>query len=170
MKHPCSNTPCRHGASLIEAVIAIGVLAVAIPVVFGTLAEAGKSALAAQAETRSTWIIHACMDEIRASRAGHPQFFTPTTTGQTFPPTGEIWVLAFSPGGQPIGRLTPALYDKGTKELNGQTVRYIAALGSSMIPAKPGTTPMLRVDISLEFPAAAAAEKRRKLDYHTRIP
>jgi type II secretory pathway pseudopilin PulG len=170
MKHPCSNALCLHGASLIEAVIAIGVLAVAIPVVFGTLAEAGKNALAAQAETRSTWMIPTCMNEIRASRAGHPQYFTPTTPGQKFPPTGEIWALAFSPEGQPIGRLSQAFYDKGTKELNGKTVRYIAAFGSSMIPVNHGTTPMMRVDISLEFPAAAVAAKRRKLDFHTRIP
>ena len=170
MKHPCSNTLCLQGASLIEAVIAIGVLAVAIPVVFGTLAEAGKSGLDTQAETRSTWMIPACMEEIRASRAGHPRYFTPTTTGQTFPPTGEIWALAFSPDGQPIGRLSQALYAKGTKELNGKTVRYIALLGSSMIPGKPGTTPMLRVDVAFEYPAAAAAAKRRKLDFHTRIP
>ena len=170
IRHPGSNTLCLRGASLIEAVISIGVLAVAIPLVFGALAEAGKSAIAAQAETRSTWVIPACMEEIRASRDGRPRYFTPTTTGQTFPPTGEIWALAFSPDGQPIGRLSQALYQKGTRELNGKPVRYIASLGSSIPPGKPGTIPMLRVDISLEYPAAAPPAKRRKLDFHTRIP
>ena len=170
MKHTLSNNPCRKGASLTEAVIAIGVLAVAIPLVFGTLAEAGKSGLALQAETRSTLMIPACMEEIRASRDGHPRFFTPTTTGQNFPPPGEVWALAFSPDGQPIGRLSTALYDKGTRELDGKTVRYIALLGSSMTPVKSGATPMMRVDISLEYPASSAAAKRRKLDFHTLVP
>ena len=36
--------------------------------------------------------------------------------------------------------------------------------------AKPGTTPMLKVHISLEYPAAAKSSKRNKLDFHTRIP
>ena len=160
----------RRGSSLIEAVIAVGVLAVAIPLVFGALAESGKSGFASQAETRSTWIIPACMDEVRASREGRPQYFTSTVTGQTFPPSGEIWVLAFAADGKPIGKLTKGLYESGTRELNGESVRYIAKLSSAAATAPSGTTPMLRVDISLEYPASQKAAKRGKLDFHTRIP
>lgn len=160
----------RQGSSLIEAVIAIGVLAVAIPLVFGALAESGKSGFASQAETRSTWIIPACMDEVRASREGRPQYFTPTVTGQTFPPSGAVWALAFAADGKPIGKLSKALYESGTRELNGKSVRYIAKLSSAAVTAPSGTTPMLRVDISLEYPASQKAVKRGKLDFHTRIP
>jgi type II secretory pathway pseudopilin PulG len=170
MTRPDLHHPQPRGATLIEAVIAIGVLAVAIPLVFGALAEGGKSGVSAQAETRSTWIIPACMDEIRASREGRPLFFTPTTAGQTFPPGGDAWALAFSADGKPIGKLSKALYEQGTKELNGKPVRYIAAMSSTTATAKPGTTPMLKVHISLEYPAAAKSSKRNKLDFHTRIP
>jgi len=170
MKHPRSITYLRRGASLAEAMIAMGVLAVAIPLVFGVLAEAGKSGLAAQAETRSTWIVPACMEEIQASRDGNPRYFSPTTSGQAFPPAGEVWALAFSPDGQPVGRLSPTLYATGVRELDGRPIRFIASLGSSITPVKPGTALMSRVDISLEYPAAAAAVKRRKLNFHTLIP
>jgi type II secretory pathway pseudopilin PulG len=158
------------GSSLVEAIIAVGVLSVAVPLVFGTLVESGKSGSAAQAETRSNWIIPVCIEEIRASRDGRPQYFTSTKTGQVFPPSGEIWALAFSADGTPIGKLSQALYNSGTRELNGKTVRYIAKMSSSEITTTTGTTPMLRVDIFLEYPAIQKAAKRAKLDFHTRIP
>lgn len=170
MKTAPPHHSVRRGVTLIESVIAIGVLAVAIPMVFGALAESGKSGMAAQAETRSTWIIPVCMDEIRASREGLPQYFTATGTGQAFPPAGEVWALAFTADGKPIGRLDKSLYQSGARELDGKAIRYITAMSATVENPQTGTTPMLRVDISLEYPATVKAEKRETLDFHTRIP
>lgn len=160
----------RRGSTLVEAVIAVGVLAVAIPMVFGALAKSGKSGMAAQAETRSTWMIPACMDEIRASREGCPRYFTTTATGEIFPPAGDVWALAFSAEGKVIGTLSKSLYDSGTRTLNGQSVRYIAAMSAVKETSTSGANPMLRVDITLEYPAVQKSAKREKLDFHTRIP
>lgn len=169
MKFQRISSPSR-GSSLIEAVIAMGVLAVAIPLVFAALAESGKSGVSAEAETRSTWIIPACLAEIRASRAGRPQYFTATLVGQEFP-SGDVWALAFSPEGRALGKVTKALYDKGIRELDGQKIGYIAALSASApLPAPAGPVPLLRARISLEYPPAAPAAKRQKLDFYTRIP
>lgn len=170
MKPSPAKSTGNRGASLIETVIAMGVLAVAIPLVFGALAESGKSGMSSEAETRSTWMVPACMEEIQASRAGKPRFFTPTTTGQTFPPAGDVWALAFSPEGKPIGKLSKAVYDKGTKELENQPVRYIASISSATTTTPTGATPMLRARISLEYPATSPAAKRQKLEFYTRIP
>jgi type II secretory pathway pseudopilin PulG len=165
-----SQAPENRGSSLIETVIAMGVLAVAIPLVFGALAESGKSNVSSEAETRSTWIVPTCMEEILASREGKPQFFTATTVGQVFPPAGDVWALAFSAEGKPIGKIAKGVYDKGTKELNGQTVRYIATLSSATTPTPSGATPMLRARITLEYPSALPVAKREKLEFYTRIP
>lgn len=158
------------GVTLVESVIAVGVLAVAVPLVFGALAEAGKTSFASQAETRSTWMIPACIDEIQASRDGRPQFFTATTTGQPFPPAGDVWALAFSPEGRPVGRLSKALHDKGAKELDGKPIRFIAVMSAQNPTTSPGDLKMLRTRIAIEYPASAPAAKRSKLDFHTRIP
>ena len=167
----------NRGSSLIETVIAMGVLAVAIPLVFGTLAESGKSTQSSEAENRSTWIIPACMEEIQASRSGCPQFFPATVVNETFPPQSDVWALAFSGQGQPIGRVSKADYDKGIQEIDGKPIRYIATLSAMNTPpsaagadAKIGIASTLRVQISLEFPAAAPVEKRQKLEFYTRIP
>ena len=169
MRHYSNKTQPR-GATLIEAVIAIGVLAVAIPLVFGALAEGGKSGSSSQAETRSTWMIPACMEEIHASREGRPLYFSTTSVGQTFPSAGDVWALAFSSDGKPVGKLSKAIYEKGAKELDGKPIRYIALMSATAPIVKPGVTPMLKVAISLEYPAAVKATKRNKLDFHTRIP
>lgn len=170
MKISPPNTSAARGSTLIEAVIAIGVLAVAIPLVFGALAESGKTGMSAEAETRSTWMVPACMEEIQASRDGRPQFFTSTTMGQIFPPAGDVWALAFSPEGQPIGKLSKAIYDKGTREISGKPVRYIASLSAKAPTTPTGATPMLNLRISLEYPASSPAPKRQKLEFYTRIP
>jgi Tfp pilus assembly protein PilV len=163
-------TATPRGSSLIETVIAMGVLAVAIPLVFGTLAESGRSGMSSAAETRSTWMVPVCMEEIRASREGRPRYFTPTAAAEVFPTNGDVWALAFSDDGKPVGKISKAAYDKGTKELDGQAVGYIASLSAAADLAEIKGVPMLRARISLEYPSASPAEKRRKLDFHTRIP
>lgn len=170
MKIALVKTSRTRGSSLIETVIAMGVLAVAIPLVFGALAESGKSGMASEAETRSTWMIPVCMAEIQASREGHPQFFTATTAGQTFPPGGEVWALAFSPEGKPVGKIDKAIYDKGTKELSGKPVLYIISLSAATITPPTGATPMLRTRLSLEYPSSGPVAKRQKLEFYTHIP
>jgi len=160
----------RRGATLVEAVIAVGVLAVAIPLVFASLAESGNSGLSSEAETRSTWIVPVCMDEVRASREGRSLYFPATTVGEAFPPAGEVWALGFSPEGSPVGKLSQALYQKGAKEVDGGSIRYIALMSAITSAAGPGSTSMKQLRITIEYPASAPLEKRKKIDFHTRIP
>lgn len=165
-----ASIPVRNqGASLIEAVIAMGVLAVAIPLVFGALAKSGRSGLDAEAETRSTWIVPICMDEIRASRAAKSQFFAATLVAQPFPPSGEVWALAFSQDGKVIGKIPKDIYNQGLKQLNGQEIRYVATLNATAGTPVAGALPMLTTKISLEYPSASPVAKRQKLDFYSRI-
>ncbi len=161
-----SHRPPLRGSSLIETMIAMAVLAIAIPLVFGILAESSRSQFSAAAETRSTWMVPACMAEIHASREGDPQFFTPTQTAQIFPPPGDIWALAFSPAGKPIGKISKATYQLGTRQLMGQPIRYLATLSTTTHSTKP----LLPTRITLEYPASAPLAKRQKLDFYTQIP
>jgi hypothetical protein len=167
----------NRGSSLMETVIAMGVLAIAIPLVFGAIGEAGKSTIASEAETHSTWIVPACMDEIQASRDGKPEYFTATAVSETFPSAGDVWAIGFSAEGKPVGKVSKASYDQGTLEADGKPIRYIASLsaaepdaGAGDAQTAAGETPVLRARIAIEFPATAPAAKRQKLDFYTRIP
>lgn len=167
----------NRGSSLMETVIAMGVLAVAIPLVFGAIGEAGKSTMASEAETHSTWIVPACMQEIQASRDGKPEYFTATVVNETFPSAGDVWAIGFSAEGKPVGKVSKASYDKGTPEADGKPIRYIASLSAETAEVAagdaqttPGTTPILRARIAIEFPSTAPAARRQKLEFYTRIP
>jgi Tfp pilus assembly protein PilV len=175
MNQPSKQNGFLTGATLVEAIIAVGVLAVAVPLVMGTIAESGKSGMAAEAETRSTWMVSTCMAEINASRMGQSRYFPATTTTQAFPSAGDVWALAFSPDGKPVGRLSKSQHDKGARELDGQPIRFVAVLEAAAPAAGSGTptasgVTMLKTHISIQYPAAAPSNKRGKLDYHTLIP
>ena len=160
----------QRGSSLIEAVIAMGVLAVAIPLVFGAIAESGRSNISSEAETRSTWIVPTCLEEIQASRDGMSKYFIATKTGETFPATGDVWALVFSPEGKVVGKIDKSTYDKGAREMGGKAISYIASLSATK-PTTTTTSPViLNVLVRLEYPAGAPATKRQKIDFYTHIP
>jgi type II secretory pathway pseudopilin PulG len=160
------------GGSLIEAVVALGVLAVAFPLVFATLAGSSASGVSAQAETRSAWIVSACLEEIRASRDGRAKFLEAREAGQAFPGDGVVLALGFSADGRLLGRVAAGEYEQGVREVAGEPVRYLARL-SGEVPAEPDAiTPgqgLLRAAIVQEYPAAAPASERRKIPFYTRI-
>lgn len=170
MRVSFNRTTSHRGSSLIETVIAMGVLAVAVPLVFGAIAESGNSNVNSEADTRSTWIIPVCMDEIQASRDGISKYFPATKTAEIFPTSGDIWALAFSPEGKLIGKIEKSKYDSGMKQIGGQAIRYIAILSATPSASTTTSTVMLGVKIRLEYPAVAPATKRKKIDFYTRIP
>ena len=167
MKNSSVKTSNRSGSTLVESSIAIGILAVAVPLVFGSMAEAGKSGASAEAETCSTWIIPACLQEIENSRASKSQYFTATETGQTFPPENEIWALAFCDEGMLVDKITIAQYEDGIKKLNNKSISHLARIDATKSLENDG---MIELLITLEYPAIAPAGQRRKLDFRSLIP
>jgi type II secretory pathway pseudopilin PulG len=160
----------NRGISLIEAVIAMSVLAVVIPLVFGALAVSGKSAVSAEAETRSSWVIPICMDELMASRGGFSRYFPHTASQEAFPEKGNVWALGFSPEGKLLGKLDKSIYDKGTITLDGQTIRYIVTLSSTNETTTTRVKSPMWVKITMEYPAGFPSTRRQKLDFYTHIP
>lgn len=167
MKTAAKKISFSKGTTLVESSIAMGILAVAVPLVFGSMAEAGKSGSSAEAETRCAWMIPACLQEIENSRAGRPQYFAATETGEAFPTGDEIWALAFSSEGSVIGKISAAEYKSGIRNTCGKMVSHIANIRAHKLDENDR---MLGLRITLEYPAAAPAGKRRTLDFHSRIP
>jgi type II secretory pathway pseudopilin PulG len=165
-RHP---RPHRLGISLIETVIAMAVLAVTIPLIFAALAGAGKSGISAEFETRSPWIVEACLREVRATRIGKPEFLTPTKIFETIPPTDQFWAIAFSAEGKPIKKIDEIQYQQGLTQIANTPVRYLAVIHPpSELEAHPGTS-ISHVRISIEYPSIAPASKRQHLDFYSQI-
>lgn len=170
MISPTLPSRTRRGASLIEVVIAIGVLAVAVPLVFMVIAKSGQNAANARAETRCAWLIPACLNEIEAARTGSSELIPPRLPGQPFPADGTLLAIAFTEDGRPLGTIEQPAYDKGLKTLADESVRYLTTIRAEAAPVKLGSPPMLNLHLTVEYPAAAPAVKRRKIDFHSRLP
>jgi type II secretory pathway pseudopilin PulG len=158
------------GFSLIEVIVSVGVLALAIPLVLAAMLESGNSSASAAAETRSGWIVPTCLDELNAAAHGSSKLVPNTPFGTAFPPAGQVYGIAFDVGGQSIGAVDKTGYDEGVKRLNDKDVRYIAQIEGELLTEKTGFAPLRSIHISIEYPAAAAATKRTKLDFYTQMP
>jgi len=148
--------------------MAMGVLAVVLPLVFAVLARAGQSSAAAQAETRCVAILPVCMDEIEAALQGTARFLPPLTRGVPFPAPGAC--LAFARDGHALGCVPPESYRAGVRQLANEPSRYLASFHTEPACTRPNMPAMLDLRITLEYPAAAPLAKRQHLDFHTRIP
>lgn len=172
--HPTPSA--ARGTSLIEVVLAMGVLAMVVPLVFGLFAKSSESAAAARAESRSGWIIPVCLSELAAARDGTSQALPKREPGLPYPSSGGVVALAFTDDGRLVDRLPADLYEKGSARLANQAIRYLVTIQTVPDPATtPATTtgtavvPMSTLHLILEYPASSPARKRRKLDFHTRI-
>ncbi|MBK1881383.1 hypothetical protein JIN85_03085 [Luteolibacter pohnpeiensis] len=157
----------RQGATLIEAVIAVGVLAVAVPLIFATLAQSGESSLDAGAETRCSWVIPACVEELRAASYNQSQLLGEIPAGKEFSDIS----LAFSESGKALSKLDPAVYAQGIRD---KRVRYIVSMTATLPEQENSTTssatPIRQLRLRLEYPAAAPSGSRNKIDFYTRLP
>lgn len=169
MKANSSHQPAR-GFSLIEAIVSVGVLALAIPLVLGALVESGNSGTAAAAETRASWIVPACLNELKAAADGKSLIIPPTPLGEAFPTAGQIYGIAFAATGQALGPVDKAMYESGVKRMKEQDVRYITKLEGEVLSVKAGSAPMRSVLITIEYPAIAPSGKRTKIEFYTKTP
>lgn len=167
MKVAKAHVLFRAGSTLVESSIAMGILAVAVPLVFGSMAESGKNCKSAEIETRSAWIIPTCLREVEDSRSGRPQYFSATETGQAFPPENEIWALAFSDDGSCVDKISGQQYKSGLRKLNSKSISHLARISASEPEQDEG---LLELRITIEYPAVAPAGKRKTIDFHSRIP
>ncbi len=165
------SSPNAKGTSLMEVMIAVGVLAIAIPLVFGAMIQSGESNLSAQAETRSSWIVQSCFEEIQYAMRGESKYLRQLTPGKSFPESGNVEALVFSGESSILGSISKGEYDRGIVKLANKPARYIALMSAEEENAgTPDAAGVLNVKITLEYPAASPAAKRKKIDFHTRIP
>lgn len=170
MKTTVAEPAPAKGTSLIEAIIAVGVLAVAVPLVFGTMAETGETSLSSQAETRSSWIIPACVEELRLAMNHQSTLLDELKPGEAFP-NGGVLAIAFSGEGKAVKKIAGNDYTKGVRLIGNEPVRFIASMSGEPSKSNPdGTQPNLQVKIVLEYPAAARMEKRQKIEFYTCMP
>jgi hypothetical protein len=154
-----------HGVSLVETLVSVGVLAVAAPLAIAALVRGGEGAAAARVESRAPAIVERCLAEIAAAREDRSEHLPALAPGSPFGLDAPL-CLAFRHDGALLGRVDPSDYESG---LTGDA-RFLVRLRSDTTPARPGFPALLRIDLGLEHPAAAARDRRRASYFHTLLP
>ena len=160
----------RGGFSLIEAVVSIGVMAVAAPLVLAAMMRASESSALARAESRSPAMVSVCLEEIEQAREGRSRLLKVIPASGTFPAAGGIAAIAFTAEGRVIGRVEGPEYENGVARMNSETARYIVRIDGEPEQVREDGRPMRSVRMAIEYPAETTAKKRRSLEFFGRIP
>jgi len=142
------------GFSLIEVVMALGVVAFAIVAIMGLLPTAVTSANDSKRESRAAFIAQGVFANLQASP------FATAKTVEGGPvidmATASTSYLAFDTDGQPLGAIRPSDFITGLS--TPSTIDFVARLSATPVSGTDGLT---HVDLRLESPAPAAEGRRR---------
>ena len=153
------------GVSLIETVVAMGVLAIAVPLALAAMSKAGSVGSSARAETRAPAIAERCLMEVKAARRGESAVLSVLEPAASFPGAGQVLALGFSRDGQLLGAVDQSSFEGGMREtLDGKDVNYVASISGRF--DDPGVTVTVRV----EHPAVRERSQRSGVSFHTKLP
>jgi hypothetical protein len=169
MKTEFVKSAREKGATLVESAISLGVLAVAVPLVFAAMGEAGHTGHEAEHDNRSATILPLCLDAVERMRNGTPGCFDPCPAGSPFPPDGEIWALAFAGNGRLAGRVAKEPYQQGLRQLGGTEVAYLARLAAAPQADTSSNNQTLRLTITIEHPANRPAAQRSRSTFQSSV-
>lgn len=172
MKSSPRNPGLQRGVSLVEAMVSIGVLAVVAPLALAALLRANEGGSASRAETRAPLMVENCMSELDMARKGVSENLPPMLPGEEFGKT-DVVCLAFGPDGGLLGKVDAGQYDRGAEKIGSEDAYYLATLQGEEVDEqeeRAGFPPMLRVKITIEYPAIVPSERRRKMDFFTKLP
>jgi type II secretory pathway pseudopilin PulG len=159
------------GMTLMETVIAIGVIGFAIPMILAGTTASLNDRSNAEADTRAAWIAKDLEQQINALWATSRQFsYLPTSLVLNFPVNGtdvSPLVFIYTNQGRFLRTGTSAELRTGVTDRDAQ---YLVTLYSTAHhPANliPGTTsansPLARVFINVDYPAKARLGRRQSI-------
>jgi Tfp pilus assembly protein PilV len=157
------------GASLVEIMVSIGVLAVVAPLALAAMLQAGEGGSTSRAETRSPLIVENCMQELDMARKGLSQNLPALQPGQEFG-SSEVLCLAFAADGKLLGRVEGSGYDRGTDRLGTEDAAFLVRLSGTEDKSRADFPKMLTVKVAIERPAIAPANRRKAMTFYTKLP
>ena len=154
------------GMTLVEVVIAIGVIAFAVPIILAATGSAGNSRSSAEAETRSTWIAREVQRHILLKWSAVPATAAQSfiTAAFPFPTTAtSTGTLIFDNEGKFLTLGSPA-------DLTGPSpvpdAAFIATLDAQKYTPATGRTALALVRLNIIHPAKAKKTSRSTFRYN----
>lgn len=157
------------GVSLVETMVSIGVLAVVAPLALGALIKSGEGGASARSETRAPVIVESCLNEIKTARDGTSKHLPALEPGIAFGTT-DVLCLAYRGDGTLLGRVDAAKYEAGNGKVGNEDAVFLARLQGALDTSRTGFPAMLTIKVTVEHPAVAPSEKRRRMEFLTKLP
>ncbi len=161
----------RRGLTLMEAVVALGVIAVAVPLILSATAVSTRTRMNAETDTRSAWLARAVQQELTSAWRDLPSPLFPVKP--TFPTLGSPTapeVLLYDADGQFLSRGQASDFLNGVR--NNRAVYLVSLHAQKQNPANLTSTEELlsRVQITVGHPAQGPRPKRIASTYTILIP
>jgi type II secretory pathway pseudopilin PulG len=161
----------RRGLTLMEAVIALGVIAFAVPLIVAATSQSSKTRISAEADTRSAWLAQDVQRQLIDSWNDRVTITFPTKP--MFPDFGTASspiVLLYDNDSAFVQTGTPQEYTNGST--NQRASYLVSVYGIGTTPHNLTTTErnLSRVIISVENSAKAMATKRNRNVFTLLIP
>lgn len=145
----------QRGMALLEVVLAVGALAVALPVVMAAVAKGGEVSAKARAETRAPWVADRMRIEVEAALQGRSPWLSEE----------DGWAaLGFGTDAEIVRTIDEEVYSAG---LDGEEEVDLVAVAEIGPPVGGGTRHLL---VTVEYPPARPELRRTKLVFRTRLP
>lgn len=149
--------------SLIEIILALGVIAFAIVGIMGLFPVAMKSAQESQRETRATLIAQQIFSDLRTGTGTNRFVITGSSVNSTstisLANQGASVVLSFDSAGAVLGTNSPSSFTNG--------VPNAAFLAQVSVSTNTGVPNLSQVQTTVEAPAAAASTNRSRYTFVT---
>jgi type II secretory pathway pseudopilin PulG len=169
-------TPVRHhnhvpAMTLMETVIAIGVIAFAVPLVLAATAAGLSDRRNAESETRAAWLAGEVTRQIAARWATPPRpTYLPESLDTTFPVIATEalpWILLYDGGGNFLKAGDPQDLKSGTKTTNAIYLVTVHAVAHTPANLTKPNDELSRLVIQVQQPARASAANRQTYPFST---
>lgn len=162
-----SSPQSSRGFTLIEVLIAIGLVATTFPLIFAMLAQNAQRAKRAEQDTRTPFIAQQLIHTIQRGQQTPTFPFNTLLSSPQFPTQGDWIGLLISPEGKILRTLDSDEINKGSTELaNG----YIA-LARGLAHKQEGLSQSLcKVEIRIQTPSSRPIKKRISSTFFSLLP
>ncbi|GAA5481044.1 prepilin-type N-terminal cleavage/methylation domain-containing protein [Haloferula sargassicola] len=158
------STRAPRGVSLVEVVIAVAVLAVAIPLSLAAMTKAGDVAGAARAETRAPSIAEFVKMELEQARRGTSEIYDQLQATEELT-EDKSKPLGFGRDGAYVAELEKAEYENGVRPAVGRDEVYFVAQATSRLEERG-----MVVTVKVSYPASRSSKDRSDVEFHTLLP
>lgn len=149
-----------------EIVISVGIVGLAIPLVLGLLVVSGESSRKASDDTKAAFLARTFAQEVESARTGQSELFETALTWPSFPGGGGRLVFVSDIDGLNLRSVGSESYETGVKpnsNIGGDSAYLISVRGSfTELQNLPDVKNVSQVEISVEMPAVAPSQQRRK--------